>query len=57
VACYLRGDDGIHHAHSVHVLTITGSGMGRITAVQQPTLFTAFGLPLTLPAPEEMVAC
>jgi RNA polymerase sigma-70 factor (ECF subfamily) len=56
VASYLRGDDGIHHAHSVHVLTITGSGIGRITAFQNPSLFTAFGLPLTQPAPEDRAA-
>ncbi|HEY5988591.1 MAG TPA: sigma-70 family RNA polymerase sigma factor [Streptosporangiaceae bacterium] len=50
VVSYLRGDDGIHHAHSVHVLTITGSGISHITAFQHPSLITVFGLPLTLPA-------
>ncbi len=50
VAAYLRGDDGVHRAHSVQVLTITGSGIARIVAFVEPSLFPTFDLPVAVPA-------
>ncbi len=47
-ASYRRGDDDIHHAHSVHVLTITDAGIAHISAFQDASLFTRFGLPPAL---------
>jgi RNA polymerase sigma-70 factor, ECF subfamily len=44
-AAYRRGDDGVHHAHSVQVLSVTCAGVTRIVAFVQPSLFAAFGLP------------
>jgi RNA polymerase sigma-70 factor, ECF subfamily len=49
-ACYLRGDDGLHHAHAVQVLTIGTAGITHIVSFNQPALFAAFGLPPILPA-------
>jgi RNA polymerase sigma-70 factor (ECF subfamily) len=43
-AAYRRGQDGIHRAHGVHVLTVTATGISRIVAFLGPNLFTAFGL-------------
>lgn len=45
VAAYLRGDDGVHRAHAVHVLTTTASGISRIVAFLDPSMFAGFGLP------------
>jgi RNA polymerase sigma-70 factor, ECF subfamily len=45
-ASYLRRRDGAHHAHAVHVLTVTGSGIARIVAFVDEGLFPTFGLPL-----------
>ncbi len=50
VAGYRLRADGVHHAHSVQVLTVTGSGISRIVAFQDPDLFATFGLPLVHPA-------
>ena len=47
VATYRRGDDGGHHAHSVHVLTVTTGGIAHVVAFQHPQLFAAFDLPPT----------
>jgi RNA polymerase sigma-70 factor (ECF subfamily) len=46
-AAYLRGRDGVHHAHAVHVLTATATGITRIVAFLDPGLFPRFGLPPT----------
>jgi RNA polymerase sigma-70 factor, ECF subfamily len=46
VAVYQRGDDGGYHAHAVHVLTITETGIARIIVFLNPGLLTKFGLPL-----------
>jgi len=51
LAAYRRGDDGIHHAHALHVPTITGAGISWLVAFQDPDLFPIFGLPRAL-APE-----
>ncbi|MEV6067371.1 sigma-70 family RNA polymerase sigma factor [Nocardia sp. NPDC052001] len=49
VACYLRGADGVHHAHAIHVLTVSDSAIERITVFLDPRLFPRFGLPPALP--------
>jgi RNA polymerase sigma-70 factor (ECF subfamily) len=50
VGAYRRGDDGVHHAHSVQVLTVTTRGIARIVAFQDPDLLATFGLPQTHPS-------
>ena len=50
VAAYRLRDDGLHHAHSLQVLSITGSRVSRIVAFQDLELFATFGLPLVPPA-------
>ncbi|MBF6220557.1 RNA polymerase subunit sigma-70 [Nocardia abscessus] len=47
VAEYRRGANGILEAHSIHVITTGHSGVAAITVFLQPTLFAAFGMPLT----------
>jgi RNA polymerase sigma-70 factor, ECF subfamily len=49
-AGYLRGRDGLHHAHAVQVLTIGAAGIAHVVSFNQPELFAAFGLPQTLAA-------
>jgi RNA polymerase sigma-70 factor, ECF subfamily len=43
-AMYMRGEDGVYHAHAVHLLTMTGTGIARIVAFLDPSLFASFGL-------------
>jgi RNA polymerase sigma-70 factor, ECF subfamily len=50
VAAYRLRDDGLHHAHSLQVLSVTGSRVSRIVAFQDLELFAIFGLPLVQPA-------
>lgn len=45
LAVYLRGDDGVHRAWAVQVLTVTAAGIARIAAFLDPSLFGPFGLP------------
>ncbi|WP_433665534.1 sigma-70 family RNA polymerase sigma factor [Nocardia sp. CA-128927] len=47
VAYYLRDENGVHQAHSIHVLGTTGAAIERITVFLGPDLFPLFGLPLT----------
>ncbi|WP_040740812.1 sigma-70 family RNA polymerase sigma factor [Nocardia tenerifensis] len=47
VAFYLRDEDGVHRAHSIHVLGTVGSSIDRITVFLDAELFRPFGLPLT----------
>jgi RNA polymerase sigma-70 factor, ECF subfamily len=54
VAAYFRGDDGLHHAHALQVLTLTPAGVSRIVSFNEPSLFEPFGLPLRLSAPAEV---
>jgi RNA polymerase sigma-70 factor (ECF subfamily) len=47
-AHYRRGNDGLHHAHALHVLTAGAEGvLAAITVFLNPELFAAFGLPET----------
>ncbi len=48
-AMYLRGDDGVYQALSLHVLTLATPGITHVVAFFDPRLFTAFGLPDTQP--------
>jgi RNA polymerase sigma-70 factor (ECF subfamily) len=45
VATYLRGPDGVHHAHAIQVLTLTAAGIGRAVTFLDPGLFARFSLP------------
>jgi RNA polymerase sigma-70 factor, ECF subfamily len=45
-AAYLRGPDGTHRAFGLAVLTVTGTGIVRITVFADPGLVTKSGLPL-----------
>ncbi len=49
-ALYRRGEDGVHRAHSLQVLTVSRDRITRAVAFHQRELFVAFGLPLALPA-------
>ena len=44
-AVYQRGPAEAYHAHAVLVLTVTATGIARIVAFQNPSLFASFGLP------------
>jgi RNA polymerase sigma-70 factor (ECF subfamily) len=44
LAEYARGDDGVYRGLGIHVLTIAGSHIARISAFLDPGLFEAFGL-------------
>jgi RNA polymerase sigma-70 factor (ECF subfamily) len=50
-AVYEREPDGTFRAHAIQVLTVTDTGIARIVAFADPTLFGPFGLPPRLPAP------
>ena len=47
---YKRGGDGSYRAYGVHVLTVTGSRIARITAFIDPALVATFGFPPVLAA-------
>ncbi|MEU2253361.1 sigma-70 family RNA polymerase sigma factor [Nocardia xishanensis] len=47
VAEYRRGAGGVLEAHSIHVITTGPNGVAAITVFLEPTLFAAFGMPLT----------
>jgi RNA polymerase sigma-70 factor (ECF subfamily) len=51
VAAYLRGEDGLHHAHAIQVLSLQGAQVASVVAFLDPTLFPVFGLPLLHPGP------
>ena len=52
ILSYRPDDQGALHAHIIQVLTVTDSGISRISAFIEPdpSLLAGFGLPLTLPA-------
>jgi RNA polymerase sigma-70 factor, ECF subfamily len=45
VAAYLRGEDGVHQAFGIAVLTTTPAGIARITVFGDPGLVARFGFP------------
>jgi RNA polymerase sigma-70 factor (ECF subfamily) len=49
LAAYLRGDDGLHRAHAIQVLTFSDAGIGRIVSFNDAGLFPMFGLPGVAP--------
>jgi RNA polymerase sigma-70 factor (ECF subfamily) len=49
-AVYRRERDGAYHAHAMQVLTVTTTGIARIVAFQDLSLFGSFGLPPQLGA-------
>jgi RNA polymerase sigma-70 factor, ECF subfamily len=50
VAAYLRGGDGGYDAHAIQVLTVTATGIARVVAFLDPSLFVTFDLPSTYDA-------
>jgi RNA polymerase sigma-70 factor, ECF subfamily len=48
LAAYRREGDGQYHLHTLQVLTLTPTGVARIVAYLDPTLFVAFDLAPTL---------
>jgi RNA polymerase sigma-70 factor, ECF subfamily len=50
VAAYLRGGDGGYDAHAIQVLTVTATGIARVVAFLDPSLFVTFDLPTTYDA-------
>jgi RNA polymerase sigma-70 factor (ECF subfamily) len=49
-AVYMRGDDGVHRAHAIQVLTSDGASITRIASFNDAGLFPIFALPGTLAA-------
>jgi RNA polymerase sigma-70 factor (ECF subfamily) len=49
-AAYMLGNDGVHRAHAVQVLTITRSGLSRVVSFNDAGLFATFGLPESIHA-------
>ena len=49
LAEYRRDQDGVHRAHAVQVLTLTGSRVARVVVFLDPGLFATFGLPQAAP--------
>jgi hypothetical protein len=47
----MRGPDGVHRAHSVHVLNLAPDRMGGVIAFLEPSLFGLFGMPEVWPVP------
>jgi RNA polymerase sigma-70 factor (ECF subfamily) len=50
LAAYMRGHDGVHHAHGIQVLTTAASRVTRVVSFNDPGLVGIFGLPQALPA-------
>jgi RNA polymerase sigma-70 factor (ECF subfamily) len=49
VAVYCGDDGGVHHLHTLHVLTVTAAGITHNRVFQDATVFAAFDLPEVLP--------
>jgi RNA polymerase sigma-70 factor (ECF subfamily) len=49
-AAYFRGDDGVHRAYGVVVLTTTSTQIARLTVFADPGLVETFGFPAVHPA-------
>jgi RNA polymerase sigma-70 factor (ECF subfamily) len=50
VATYLRDGDSGYDAHAIQVLTVTATGIARVVAFLDPSLFVTFDLPTTYDA-------
>ncbi|NUR58206.1 MAG: sigma-70 family RNA polymerase sigma factor [Catenulispora sp.] len=48
LAAYLLEADGCYHAHGIHAVTVTRSGISRIEVFLDPALFPVFRLPMIL---------
>jgi len=48
-AVYLRGNDGVHRAHAIQVLTTSGGRLSRIASFNDAGLFPMFALPGAAP--------
>ncbi|GAA0404240.1 hypothetical protein GCM10009530_65390 [Microbispora corallina] len=44
LAAYVDSGDGVPRAHSLHVFTVTGSGIARNVVFGDPSLFPVFSL-------------
>ena len=49
-AMYMRGEDGVHRAFQLQVVSLGASGVGHVTAFFDVSLFARFGLPEVLSA-------
>jgi RNA polymerase sigma-70 factor (ECF subfamily) len=49
LAAYRQDDDGAYRAHTLHVLTVSGGQIARITAFRDVALFATFGQPAEVP--------
>jgi RNA polymerase sigma-70 factor (ECF subfamily) len=54
-ALYMRHDDGVWRAFQLQVVTLTAAGISHMTVFFDLSLFTTFGLPMTLPADDQAV--
>jgi RNA polymerase sigma-70 factor (ECF subfamily) len=48
LATYTAAADGLHHPHSLQVLTLTSTGVSRIVSFHDPSVFALSGLPARL---------
>jgi RNA polymerase sigma-70 factor (ECF subfamily) len=55
-AMYVRGKGGDWKAFQLQVVTLTAAGISHVVAFFDLTLFTAFGLPMTMPSDAQMPA-
>ncbi len=53
-AMYMRDDGGDWNAFQLHVITLSKAGISHVTAFFDLSLFTTFGMPMTLPADERV---
>ena len=51
---YMRGDDGVHRAFQLHVVTTTTSGVSHVASFFDLSLFKTFGLPDVHPAAQTL---
>jgi RNA polymerase sigma-70 factor (ECF subfamily) len=51
LATYTAGADGLHHPHSLQILTVTPTGVSRIVSFHDAGLFELSGLPASLDRP------
>jgi RNA polymerase sigma-70 factor (ECF subfamily) len=51
LATYIAGADGLHHPHSLQILTVTPTGVSRIVSFHDAGLFELSGLPASLDRP------